>query len=114
MIKFNFLVFVVLFIFFSFSYAKANFSVVHGKNHEGLAQVLERLAKIDQAQKTIEGLGQNVVELQNVLTDNYHFNYLGLSPAFTGERGNYGFSVLLGSTKPKSIVGEVCSFTSSN
>ena len=39
MIKFNFLVFVVLFIFFSFSYAKANFSVVHGKNHEGLAQV---------------------------------------------------------------------------
>jgi len=39
------------------------------KSHEGLAQVLERLAKIDQAQKTIEGLGQNVVELQNVLTD---------------------------------------------
>lgn len=39
------------------------------KSHAGLAQVLERLAKIDQAQKTIEGLGQNVVELQNVLTD---------------------------------------------
>ncbi len=39
------------------------------KSHEGLKQVLERLAKIDQAQKSIEGLGRNVVELQNVLTD---------------------------------------------
>lgn len=39
------------------------------KSHAGLTQVLERLAKIDQAQKTIEGLGQNVVQLQNVLTD---------------------------------------------
>lgn len=38
-------------------------------SHQGLTQVMERLAKIDQAQKTIEGLGQNVVELQNVLTD---------------------------------------------
>lgn len=33
---------------------------------------------------------------QNVLTDNYHFNLLGLSPAFTGERGNYGFTIALG------------------
>jgi type IX secretion system PorP/SprF family membrane protein len=33
---------------------------------------------------------------QNVLTDNYQFNLLGLSPAFTGERGNYGFTVALG------------------
>lgn len=33
---------------------------------------------------------------QTVLTDNAHFNIVGLSPAFTGERGNYGFSILLG------------------
>jgi type IX secretion system PorP/SprF family membrane protein len=36
------------------------------------------------------------VSAQNALTDNYQFNLLGLSPAFTGERGNYGFTVALG------------------
>lgn len=64
------------------------------KSHAGLTQVLERLAKIDQAQKTIEGLGQNVVELQNVLTDKKSRGIFGevqlahlLETAFGSARG---------------------------
>lgn len=39
------------------------------KSNETFASVLERLSKIDEAQKNIDKLSQNVLELQKVLTD---------------------------------------------
>lgn len=39
------------------------------KTNKTFANVLERLSKIDEAQKKIDGLGQDIVSLQSILTD---------------------------------------------
>lgn len=39
------------------------------KTNKTFASVLERLAKIDEAQKKIDGLSNDIVSLQSVLTD---------------------------------------------
>ena len=48
---------------------KANLDEGFKKTNETFNSVLERLAKIDEAQKKIESLSTNVVSLQDVLTD---------------------------------------------
>ena len=39
------------------------------KTNKTFANVLERLSKIDEAQKKIDGLGQDIISLQSILTD---------------------------------------------
>ena len=39
------------------------------KTNKTFANVLERLSKIDEAQKKIDGLGEDIVSLQSILTD---------------------------------------------
>ena len=39
------------------------------KTNKTFANVLERLSKIDEAQKRIDGLGEDIVSLQSILTD---------------------------------------------
>lgn len=41
-------------------------------------------------------MATRLVDAQIALTENYHFNYLAINPAFTGQRGYLGVNALLG------------------